>query len=50
MNSFSIEAFVRGCKAAVKGSQNREQANRELFNAYCAYLQQQQSTTTFNTK
>ena len=42
MSNFSIEAFVKGCKAVIKDSRVREQANRELFNTYCAYLQQHQ--------
>ena len=41
MTNFSIEAFVEGCKTVTTSGQNREQANRELFDVYCAYLQQQ---------
>jgi hypothetical protein len=42
MNHFSIEAFVKGCKTVMTRNQTREQASRELFNTYCAYLQQHQ--------
>ena len=38
--NFSIEAFANGCKNIVTGGQNREQANREIFEMYCTYLQQ----------
>ena len=48
MSHFSIEAFVKGCKTAMSREQNREQANRAMFDAYCNYLQQQRST--FNSK
>jgi hypothetical protein len=41
MNNFSIEAFVTGCKTVISSRQNREQANRQLLETYCAYLQQQ---------
>ena len=46
MINFSIEAFVKGCKTAMTRGQSREQANRELFDTYCAYLQRQ----NFHTK
>ena len=46
MINFSIEAFVKGSKTALTRRQSREQANRELFDTYCAYLQRQ----NFHTK
>ena len=40
MFNFSIEAFAKGCSNMMNRGQSNEQANRELLETYCAYLQQ----------